>query len=106
MDFFDGPWIGRAQTIAGSRDKIFAHGEIWKYLAPLRNQANSQLRNPERGKFFTSCPAKRIAPARAGVSPMMDRIVVVFPMPLRPITATISPEQTCSDRPNSTWLRP
>src|ERR1700688_1229709 len=37
---------------------------------------------------------------------MMERIVVVFPMPLRPIIATISPVRTCSDRPNSTWLRP
>ena len=43
---------------------------------------------------------------RAGVRPRMDLIVVVLPMPLRPIIATISPERTCSDRPNSTWLRP
>ena len=54
----------------------------------------------------TSRPAKRIAPDRAGVSPMMERMVVVLPMPLRPIMATISPGLTLSDRPNSTWLRP
>jgi hypothetical protein len=48
----------------------------------------------------------RTAPDRAGVNPMMDRIVVVFPMPLRPIRATISPERTCNDMPNSTWLKP
>ena len=58
------------------------------------------------GRLRTSCPAKRIAPARAGVRPMMERMVVVLPMPLRPISATISPDRTDSDRPNSTWLRP
>ena len=45
-------------------------------------------------------------PARAGVSPMMERTVVVLPMPLRPISVTISPALIASDTPNSTWLRP
>ncbi len=38
-----------------------------------------------------SAPAKRMLPARAGVSPMIERTVVVLPMPLRPISVTISP---------------
>ncbi len=58
------------------------------------------------GRLRTSSPAKRILPARAGVRPMMERMVVVLPMPLRPIRATISPAWTFNDRPNSTWLRP
>ena len=58
------------------------------------------------GSWRASCPAKRTLPARAGVSPMMERMVVVLPMPLRPISATISPARTDSDMPNSTWLRP
>src|SRR5262245_43649810 len=49
---------------------------------------------------------KRMAPARAGVSPMIERTVVVLPMPLRPISVTISPGAICSDTPNSTLLRP
>ena len=49
---------------------------------------------------------KRMAPARAGVSPMIERTVVVLPMPLRPISVTISPGAIASDTPNSTWLSP
>ncbi len=49
---------------------------------------------------------KRMVPARAGVSPMIERTVVVLPMPLRPISVTISPGAMDSDMPNSTWLRP
>ena len=44
-------------------------------------------------------------PAIAGVSPMIERTVVVLPMPLRPISVTISPGAMASDMPNSTWLQ-
>ena len=37
---------------------------------------------------------------------MIERTVVVLPMPLRPISVTISPAATVSDMPNSTWLKP
>src|SRR4051812_21040880 len=37
---------------------------------------------------------------------MTDRTVVVLPMPLRPISVTISPAAMSNDTPNSTWLRP
>ncbi len=53
-----------------------------------------------------SRPSKRIVPARAGVKPMIERTVVVLPMPLRPISVTISPGAIGSETPNSTWLRP
>jgi hypothetical protein len=43
----------------------------------------------------------RTEPERAGVSPMIERIVVVLPMPLRPISATTSPSATSSSTPNS-----
>ena len=42
----------------------------------------------------------------AGVRPMMERTVVVLPMPLRPMRLTISPAAMASEIPNSTWLRP
>jgi hypothetical protein len=53
-----------------------------------------------------SAPANLIMPARAGVSPMMERTVVVLPMPLRPRRLTISPAAMASETPKSTWLRP
>ena len=42
----------------------------------------------------------------AGVRPMIERTVVVLPIPLRPMRVTISPGATASDMPNSTWLKP
>jgi hypothetical protein len=36
-------------------------------------------------------PAKVIVPARTGSTPVIERSVVVFPTPLRPISATTSP---------------
>src|SRR5437660_9480162 len=45
-------------------------------------------------------------PDRAGVNPMIERTVVVWPMPLRPISVTISPAWMSNETPNSAWLRP
>ena len=53
-----------------------------------------------------SSPSKRIEPAVARVSPMIERTVVVLPMPLRPISVTISPGAMASEMPNSTRLWP
>src|SRR4051794_40387342 len=58
------------------------------------------------GNAPMSRPSKRIEPAVAGVRPMIERTVVVLPMPFRPIRVTISPADTASDMPNSTWLSP
>ena len=43
---------------------------------------------------------------RGGVRPMIDRMVVVLPTPLRPISAMHSPACTSSETPNRTWLSP
>ncbi len=37
---------------------------------------------------------------------MIERTVVVLPMPFLPISVTISPGAMASDMPNSTWLKP
>jgi hypothetical protein len=37
---------------------------------------------------------------------MIERTVVVLPMPLRPSSVATSPGAMRSDTPNSTWLRP
>ena len=58
------------------------------------------------GKVRISRPANRIDPAIALVNPMIERTVVVLPMPFRPMSVTISPGATSSDMPNRTWDRP
>jgi hypothetical protein len=51
-------------------------------------------------------PRKLMVPAPARVRPMIERTVVVLPMPLRPSSVAISPCEICRERPNSTWLAP
>ena len=58
------------------------------------------------GRPRISSPLKRIAPERAAVSPMIERTVVVLPMPFLPISVIISPGAMANERPNSTWLSP
>jgi hypothetical protein len=41
-------------------------------------------------------------PVIAGVSPMIERTVVVLPIPLRPMSVTTSPGAIASDTPNRT----
>ncbi len=47
---------------------------------------------------------KRTVPWRGGVNPMIERISVVLPAPLRPRIATTSPAPIVSETPWSTWL--
>jgi hypothetical protein len=51
-------------------------------------------------------PRKRTVPRRGRSSPVMERTVVVLPMPLRPSSVTISPCSILSPTPNSAWLAP
>jgi hypothetical protein len=51
-------------------------------------------------------PRKRIAPFCARVRPMIERMVVVLPMPLRPSSVTTSPASMARSMPKSTWLVP
>jgi len=46
------------------------------------------------GVIEISRPRKRIAPVRGGVSPEIERNVVVLPAPFDPIRVTISPSLT------------
>src|SRR5688572_33370867 len=47
-----------------------------------------------------------MVPERGRVIPMIERTVVVLPMPLRPRRLTTCDAGTSSEMPNSTWLRP
>ena len=54
------------------------------------------------GRPTSSAPLKMMLPLRGGVRPMMERMVVVLPMPLRPRSATTVPSFTSMVTPCST----
>ena len=56
---------------------------------------------PERTPSVT-----QMRPLRAGVSPRMDRTVVVLPAPLRPSSVAVWPSAIERRMPKSTWLWP
>ena len=51
-------------------------------------------------------PFQMARPRRGGVRPMMLRMVVVLPTPLRPSRPTHSPGATSMETPKSTWESP
>src|SRR6267142_4870739 len=55
---------------------------------------------------MSSRPAYVIDPLRCDSMPMMARMVVVLPAPLRPSSVTTSPALTSNVMPWSTWLSP
>src|SRR5438034_512165 len=76
-----------------------------------RGEASPDLLAHQRAMRSGRCasmrsPRKRMTPLLAGVRPMIERTVVVFPMPLRPSSVATSPARIASSRPNSTWLAP
>ena len=78
-------------------------GKIWR--------SSGTYPTPRRAIRWTFAPAisfpwNRTLPERGGVRPMMDRNVVVFPAPLRPIRHTVSPCATSRETPKRTWLVP
>ena len=56
------------------------------------------------GSRSIDSPAKRIVPRRGGVKPMIERISVVLPTPLRPSTAVTAPAGARSVTPCRMWL--
>ncbi len=58
------------------------------------------------GTRVMSSPPNMIFPARAGVSPEMDRKVVDLPAPFEPISVTTSPASTVSETPFSASIAP
>ena len=93
-----GPGVRRA-----ARDvEIFAHGQLGEDAAVLRHEADAGARDPMGGQPVMSVPFQSTWPADGGVRPMMARMVVVLPTPLRPSRQTHSPWRTSSEMPNST----
>jgi len=58
------------------------------------------------GNFARSALFQRICPPWMGITPLMARTSVVFPAPLGPITARISPAESVSERRSSTGRLP
>ena len=54
------------------------------------------------GSRVTSVPLNTMRPARAGVSPRIERTSVVLPEPLEPSRQVMLPALTVSDTPCST----
>lgn len=67
-------------------------------LGKIRRPAGTRatpFRAMRKGRMrATSWPLKRTRPDRGAVRPMMLRMVVVFPAPFRPMSATTSPSFT------------
>src|SRR5262245_1081173 len=57
-------------------------------------------------RAINSPPSKAMEPLRSGSSPMMARMVLVLPAPLRPSSVTTSPACTSKVMPCRTWLSP
>jgi hypothetical protein len=58
------------------------------------------------GRPATSWPFHTTRPRFGGVRPMIERMVVLLPTPLRPTSAMHCPFSTLNEIPNRTWLRP
>src|SRR4029450_9658942 len=96
-------WPSRLTAVATRFSRTERFGKICR---PSGTRPIPRCATLYDGRPRISSPRNRIEPARAGVSPMIDRTVVVFPMPLRPIKVIISPGSIASETPNSTWLSP
>jgi hypothetical protein len=69
-------------TAAGGHLEVLADGEAAEYLARV-----------------SSCPANRIEPELSGSKPMIARMVLDLPIPLRPRSAVTPPARTCRSIP-------
>src|SRR6266581_2046877 len=58
------------------------------------------------GNPCSGLPSNAIVPPRMGTMPMIERTVVVFPMPFRPSKVATSPARTPNETPKRTWLCP
>src|SRR5262245_41024526 len=57
-------------------------------------------------RAISSRPSKTMEPLRWAIRPMMARIVLVLPAPLRPSSVTTSPAGTSKLMPCRMWLSP
>ena len=84
------------------------HGQLGEDAPVLRHEADAE-RAPSgtaRQPVIVLPLPQRSRPGVGGVSPMIERMVVVLPTPLRPSRQTHSPASISSETPNSTRALP
>ena len=87
--------------------RIFPELSVWENLdIARRTGAGGRTTWSEEQVFALFPDLAEIRDRRGGVRPMIERMVVVLPTPLRPMSAMHSPACTSSETPNRTWLSP
>ena len=89
------PAVAGCAAAAGERARrqrqVLAHRQRFEDAAPLRNDRDARLGDRVGRLALNERPAKTTSPRRGGVSPAIERISVVLPMPLRPRITTMRP---------------
>jgi len=79
---------------------------VWYEAQRLVAKARWRNENAQAGSPTSSAPFSLIEPVRRPTMPMIERIVVVLPAPLRPSRHSTSPGARSSDTPRSTCTWP
>src|SRR5262249_35568928 len=83
--------------------EVLPHREVGEDPPVFGHEAEAGARHPIGGPArAVPTPRHRMRPACGGVRPMMLRMVVVLPTPLRPSRQTHSPAFTAMETPKST----
>jgi hypothetical protein len=86
--------------------EVVAHAQVVEHRALLRAVAHAEAA-PLRGfEALDRRPSKRTLPSRQGSWPNSSFISVLFPTPLRPMTASTSPASTAPEMPRTTLTSP
>ena len=93
-----------AARAPSSRFSLTESGE--KIRRPCGTSAMPRREIRYGGQAWIGSPSKTMRPSRGGVKPTMLRIMVVFPAPFRPRSATASPAATRRETPCRMWLSP
>ena len=102
-DALDGPGPGPLER----HSQIFLDRQIGEDAPSFGHIADAERRDAEgRPARRVLAEDRRPVPARAGVSPMRLRSVVVLPAPLRPSSVVIVPSATSRPTPCRMWLLP
>src|SRR5260221_3150131 len=79
---------------------------LGKICRPSGTSATPRRAMRSGGMLSVRAPRKVMLPLKGLVSPMIERTVVVLPMPLRPSKVATSPSRISNERSNRTWLAP
>src|SRR4051794_19148031 len=83
---------------------IFFDRQLRDKAAVFRHVADTEGGAAWRGRAARSAPSNRTAPRLGFRCPMMERISVVLPAPLRPTRLTMLPWETRIEKPRSAGM--